>query len=73
MPDALTNLTEATLRRERAQERVRAAEAHLNALVRGVPLRYGVAATARLGDALALAETAERAYEAAQDAPAPQD
>jgi hypothetical protein len=66
-------LTEATLRHERAQERVELARVHLNSLVPGVPLRYSVAATARYREALAEAEAAELAYEAAQDLPCPED
>ena len=73
MTDARAVLTQAALRHKRAQERVRAAELHLNALVPGAPLRYGVAATARLRAARAEAEAAGRAYEDAQDLPAPED
>lgn len=73
MTDAMAALTEAALRRDRAEFAIRVAETGLNALVPGAPLRYGVEATRRLRAAQAELEAAELAYEAAQDEPAPED
>jgi hypothetical protein len=73
MSDAMVVLTEASLRHARAQEELRIARVRVNHLGPGVPLRLQVAATARLRAALAEADAAERAYEDAQDAPAPED
>ena len=66
-------LTEATLRVESAERKVRVAALRLNTLVPGTPLRYGVAATRRLRAADAELEAARVANEAAQDLPAPED
>jgi len=73
---AMTNveiLDAATDRHERAQERVELARVRLDHLAPNTPLRYGVAATRRFREALAEAQETERAYEAAQDLPAPED
>ena len=66
-------LTEAALRVEEAERKVRVAKIRLNTLVPGAPLRYGVEATRRLRAADAELEAARVAYEAAQDLPAPED
>lgn len=72
MTDAVAELFAATERQDRAEFEVGVAETHLNALVPGAPLRYGVEATRRLRAAQAELEAAEQAYEAAHDAPAPE-
>jgi len=64
-------LFDATERFEAAEREVRVAEIRLNALVPGVPLRYGVEATRRLRAAIAVLAEARVAYDAAQDLPAP--
>jgi len=66
-------LTQATLRADEAERKVRVAALRLNALVPGTPLRYGVEATRRLRAAHAELEAARVAYEWAQDQPAPED
>jgi len=66
-------LTQATLRVDEAERKVRVAALRLNNLVPGTPLRYGVEATRRLRAADAELEAARVAYEAAQDLPAPED
>ena len=66
-------LTQATLRVDEAERKVRVAALRLNNLVPGTPLRYGVEATRRLRAADAELEAARIAYEAAQDLPAPED
>jgi len=66
-------LTQATLRVDEAERKVRVAALRLNTLVPGTPLRYGVAATRRLRAADAELEAARVAYEVAQDLPAPED
>jgi hypothetical protein len=73
MSDAMVVLTEASLRRARAQQQVQMAEVRVNHLGPGAPLRLQVAAMARLRAALAEADAAKRAYEDAQNAPAPED
>ena len=65
-------LTRATLRLDKAERQVRIAEIRLNALVPGVPLRYGVEATRRLRAAIAERDAARAVFEEAQDLPAPE-
>ena len=69
----LETLTRAALRLDEAERDLRIAEVHLNSLVPGAPLRYGVEATRRLRAADADLEAARVAYDAAQDLPAPAD
>ena len=64
-------LFDASIRLDRARRDVDIAQTHLHALVPTAPLRYGVAATAKLRAATAELAAAEQAYEAAQDQPAP--
>jgi hypothetical protein len=66
-------LTQATLRVDEAERKVRVAALRLNTLVPGTPLRYGVEATRRLRAAHAELDAARVAYEAAQDLLAPED
>ena len=66
-------LTEAPLRVDEAERKVRVAALRLNTLVPGTPLGYGVEATRRLRAADAELEAARVAYEAAQDLPAPEE
>ena len=66
-------LTQATLRVDEAERKVRVAALRLNSLVPGTPLRYGVEATRRLRAAHAELDAARVAYEAAQDLLAPED
>ena len=73
MTEAMETLTAATFRLDEARARVGVAEVALNALVPNVPLRYSVAAAARLQVARAELADAEAAYDAAQDAPAPEE
>ena len=73
MTEAIETLTLASLRLEAARARVGEAEVARNALVPNVPLRYGVAAMARLEAAQAELASAEAAYDDAQDAPAPEE
>jgi hypothetical protein len=60
-------LTRSALRLDDAERDLRIAEIHLNSLVPGAPLRYGVEATRRLRAADADLAAARAAYEAAQD------
>jgi len=73
MTEAMETLTAATFRLDAARERLGIAEVALNALVPNVPLRSSVAAAARLRTARAELADAEAAFDAAQDAPAPQE
>ena len=73
MTEVMETLTMATIRHDEARERLGVAEVSLNALVPNVPLRYSVAAVARLRAAEAELASAEAAYDAAQDAPAPEE
>ncbi len=72
MTEAMETLTAATIGLDEARARVGIAEVALNALVPNVPLRFSVAAVARLRAAQAELASAEAAYDVAQDAPAPQ-
>lgn len=73
MPDAIAALDQATERWERAQRARRLAEVHLEALLPEAPLRLKVEATRRLRAADAEAQAAQRAYDAAQDQPCPEE
>ena len=65
-------LTEATLRVDEAERKVRVAVIRITCLVPGTPLRYGVEATRRLRAAHDEPHAVRIAYEAAQDLPAPE-
>ena len=73
MNEAFETLTAATIRLDAAHERVAIAELARDAIVPQAPLRYKVAATARVRDARIELATAEAAYDAAQDEPAPEE
>lgn len=73
MTEAIETLTMASFRVEAARQRVGEAEVARNALVPNVPLRYSVAAMAHLQAAESELASAEAAYDAAQDAPAPEE
>jgi len=73
MNEAFETLTAATIRLEGARERVAIAELARNAIVPQAPLRYKVAATARVRAARIELATAEAVFAAAQDEPAPDE